>query len=109
MCDALETAFKEGVIEKGNDGEIIFGRKDAFDEVIVYDYNDLSGDVQDIASSLFEDLFYGEDSDRIEMISNILDGMIEKTDDRFIDMLMDLKDVAETKECVLKDEYMADY
>lgn len=106
MCDALENAFKEGVMEK-EEGQLIFGRNNASEEIIIYDYNDISGDVQDVASSLFEDLFYGSDAARLETIHDMLDRMIDKTDDRFESFLSDLRNVAEIREGVFKEELLS--
>lgn len=108
LCDALQEAYDKGAMEQ-DDGQIIFGRTSEDDEIIVYDYKNVSGDLSDVASALFEDLHYGADEDRMEMISSILSRVQEKAGNRYQDFIDNLKNMAELKMGVLKEDLVPAY
>ncbi len=108
LCEALEQAYSDGGMEQDDD-QIIFSRETDEDEILVYDFRKVSGGMDDVASSIYEDLFYGGDANQIEVIDSVLKRVQDKAGDRFDDFIGSLRDVAEMRLGVLKEDYVPSY
>ncbi len=106
LCDALQEAADNGVMELG-DNQLIFNRKEPSGEVIVYDFEGNGSDLGGAASSLFWDLIYNNDGGRMEMITTMLEQMLTQSSER--EFLGDLWDIAQMREGILKEEYLQEY
>lgn len=108
LCEALEQAYSDGAMEQDDD-QIIFSRETDEEEILVYDFRKVSGGMDDVASSIYEDLFYGGDANQIEVIDSVLKRVQDKAGDRFDDFIGSLRDVAEMRLGVLKEDYVPAY